>query len=161
MNGVRASGALCTIGGDPRPPRAVRCFAVIKIYFVDQIVRWLRELKPPIPNPAPLRATVAKIGPNPGLEATYTEHGSITSDNRENRSKSRTCTALICSCRSCSRRSSSGKRPFERPLVLKADALTWWEWLSLTQSGQRNRRVASHNEKSKRLCLVAERMSHA
>ena len=25
-----------------------------------------------------------------GLEATYTEHGSITSDNRENRSKSRT-----------------------------------------------------------------------
>jgi hypothetical protein len=30
------------------------------------------------------------VGSNPRLEATYTEHSAITSDNRENRSKSRT-----------------------------------------------------------------------
>ena len=53
-------------GGDPRPRRTVPCFAVIEIYFKDQIVRWLR-----------------------GLEATYTEHASIMS-KPENRSKYRT-----------------------------------------------------------------------
>jgi len=40
-----------------------------------------------LPNTLPLRA-VPKIGPNPGPEATYTEHDSDTSEKPENKSKS-------------------------------------------------------------------------
>jgi hypothetical protein len=47
--------------------------------------------KPPIPNTTPLRARSPKIDPNPGLEATYTEHASITNERPGSRSKSRAC----------------------------------------------------------------------
>ena len=41
--------------------------------------------------PSPSASAGAFVGSNRGLEATYTEHGSITSEKAENRSKSWTC----------------------------------------------------------------------
>jgi hypothetical protein len=73
--------------------------------------------------PAPLRARSPKISPNPGLEATYTEHASTTS-GPQNRSKSGHATRVVCTLTVRSFRPVSGPLKICAPLGLQMSALS-------------------------------------